>query len=444
MSIIKTGLLFDLETGQYRRGLKQAGAASKTMGRTFRSQLKGMQSSVGALTTRLLSMRNVIAGALVLRGFRILKNQVTGMLDAYGRQELAEKKVATALKSTRGAAGLTAQAMKEYATALQKVTAYGDEEILEAEALMATFTKVKKEVFKEGIELSMDMATAIGTDLRQQVIQLGKALNDPILGVTALRRVGVMLTAQQTEQVKTLIEQNDLFGAQQIILKELRTEFGGMARAELETFSGKMKNIKGRITDVKEAIGKQLAPAMLEMYTNFNKWLEANKDWIALELGEAFKEVAEHGGKVLEIFLKSAPAAIELATALMQIVGPLADLAKWLNDIKALIPVLLAIPGIKAGASIGGAIGTAIAPGVGTGIGGIVGGIAGGAAAYLGGRAIHSHIDKKAAEVNVNVHGMNGVETENAILNAVRPAARDIGTLRDLNRQRLERINTAK
>ena len=71
------------------------------------------------------------------------------------------------------------------------------------------------------------MATAMGTDLKSTSIQVGKALQDPVRGVTALQRVGVRLTDAQKDLVQSLVDVGDVAGAQKIILQELQTEFGG-------------------------------------------------------------------------------------------------------------------------------------------------------------------------------------------------------------------------
>ena len=48
---------------------------------------------------------------------------------------------------------------------------------------------------------------------------VGKALNDPLKGLTALSRIGVQFTAQQQEQIKAMVEVGDVAGAQKIILR---------------------------------------------------------------------------------------------------------------------------------------------------------------------------------------------------------------------------------
>src|SRR4029453_3372150 len=96
-----------------------------------------------------------------------------------------------------------------------------------------------------------DLSVAMGIDLTSAATMVGKALNDPITGLTSLTRVGVQFTDQQKEQIERMVEHNNLLGAQKIILGELTTEFGGSAAAQA-TASDAMKNAFGNLA---EAIG---------------------------------------------------------------------------------------------------------------------------------------------------------------------------------------------
>lgn len=99
--------------------------------------------------------------------------------------------------------------------------------------MLLTFTNIGKDVFPNATAMTLDMATAMNgglapsaEQLSNQAIQLGKALNDPIMGMGALRKVGVAFTEAQKEQITTLQQSGDIMGAQKIILAELATEFG--------------------------------------------------------------------------------------------------------------------------------------------------------------------------------------------------------------------------
>jgi hypothetical protein len=68
-------------------------------------------------------------------------------------------------------------------------------------------------------------ATPSAEALSGQAIQLGKALNDPIAGISALSRVGVTFTEEQKATIESMVKMGDVAGAQKLILAELAREF---------------------------------------------------------------------------------------------------------------------------------------------------------------------------------------------------------------------------
>lgn len=169
--------------------------------------------------------------------------------------ERVQTQLTAALKSTGGVAGQTITALNAHADALKKLTAFDDEAINGAQALLLTFTKIRGDTFPKATEAVLDLATAMHTDLNSAAIQVGKALNDPILGMTALTRSGIQFTAQQKAMVKQLVESNNIIGAQKIILKELENQFGGSARAARGTLGGALSALGNAFDDLFEATG---------------------------------------------------------------------------------------------------------------------------------------------------------------------------------------------
>src|SRR5690554_952825 len=154
----------------------------------------------------------------------------TEVVNAARSQIRAERLVEGAIRATGGAAGFTAGELNRMASGLQELTNVGDEEILaKVTAPLLTFRQVQGEVFEAVQRSIIDMSAALGTDLQSAAMQVGKALNDPIQGVAALRRVGVQLTDQQEAMVEQFMEVNDIASAQGIILEELGNQFGGQA-----------------------------------------------------------------------------------------------------------------------------------------------------------------------------------------------------------------------
>ena len=183
-------------------------------------------------------------------------------IKAMMRQEEAEKKLSAALKSTGNVTGVTSIKLKAMASDLQAITKFGDETIISAQALMLTFTKIGRDVFPEAIKATLNISEAMGQDLQQTVIQVGKALNDPVKGMSALSRVGIQLSKTQQKQIRDFARMNKVAEAQKIILQELEVQFGGMAVSATRTLTGALMQLKNSWGDLLERIGNEIAPLL--------------------------------------------------------------------------------------------------------------------------------------------------------------------------------------
>lgn len=159
------------------------------------------------------------------------------------------------LESTGGIAGVTAEQVNSLAASLQRTTRFSDDMVVSAENILLTFTNIGSNIFPEATRAVLDMSQALGQDLQSSAIQLGKALQDPILGVTALRRVGVNFNESQQELIASLVESGNLLEAQNMILRELQVEFGGSAIAAGQTFAGQLDILKNSASELAETLG---------------------------------------------------------------------------------------------------------------------------------------------------------------------------------------------
>ena len=161
-------------------------------------------------------------------------------------------------------AGLTAKSLDDMANQLEISMGVSSTAVKEMQARLLTFTEITASVFKEAQIAAIDMAAVFGQDLSQATIQLGKALNDPIKGYTALRRIGVSFTNQQVESIKKFQEQGDVMGAQNVILKELQREFGGAAAEATKAAMG-AENFRiagAELQALMRDLGKTLQPVI--------------------------------------------------------------------------------------------------------------------------------------------------------------------------------------
>ncbi len=164
-----------------------------------------------------------------LFGLSLLTRGLRGMVETIATGEQSAAKLESVLKATGFAAGRTASQIDALGRAMADTTLFNDDEIRNTAAVLATFKNVQDDVFDSALKSILDISQVLGQDLRGAAVQVGKALNDPIRGVSALSEVGVSFTQQQRDMIRTMTEAGDVAGAQGVILAELAGEFGGAA-----------------------------------------------------------------------------------------------------------------------------------------------------------------------------------------------------------------------
>ena len=210
------------------------GAKNKTKAafKNIQQGLKKFSKSFKSTMSNLAQVGKIAAGIFV--GIVAAGTKAVAM---YKVQAQSEAKLEAALKATGYAAGKTATELKKQASELQKLTGIGDEVIISTQAMVATFRNIKGDEFDRTTKAALDMGAMMrkagksAGDVESASLMLGKALNDPIGQLGALSRVGVAFTKEQKDQLKGMAAAGDMAGAQAVILRELETEFGGVAAA---------------------------------------------------------------------------------------------------------------------------------------------------------------------------------------------------------------------
>lgn len=183
---------------------------------------------------------------------------VKSSVSAYSEALTQARKLESVLQATGGAAGLTSQQIADYAGELQSVTNFEDDATVGAAAMLASFTNIKGDVFKDALAAAADLTAVMGGDLQTNVKLLGKALNDPAEGLAKLARAGIQFTESQTAQIAALQASGDMLGAQGIILDVVQNKFGGAAKATADPLT----QLSNTVGDVAENIGSAFLPAI--------------------------------------------------------------------------------------------------------------------------------------------------------------------------------------
>ena len=237
---------------------KKTGSSLERM----RVQTSGLRRSIGALRNNLLLVSFAFGGTVAA---------ISKTIKAFGEQELAEKKLETAI-------GRTSQSLLDQASALQQVTTFGDESIIQVQALIGAFTK-DEESIKKATKATLDLAAAKGMDLFSAADLVSKTLGS---STNAMSRYGISVTGAvgSTERLNTLT-------------KNIANTFGGQASAQADTLTGKFKQMQHAAGDTGEAIGGLLAKPVGFLADQFTKASEGATEFIK-SLQEEKKEINEN------------------------------------------------------------------------------------------------------------------------------------------------------
>jgi hypothetical protein len=226
-----------------------------------------LSRELGRLSTpieKVAAVSRSLAPAAII-GLTALSGMAVGAVRAAEEAEVADRRLANIAESMNLFGSSTDQVVKrmtEFADATMLATAVDDEIIKSTQAKLLTFANLAKTAGDVGG--AMDRATLAAIDLaaagfgeaEQNAVQLGKALQDPVKGITALGRAGVTFTEQEKEKIAVLVESGKVLEAQDMILSAIETQVGGTAEATA-TGSAKMAVAFGEMS---ESIGKALLP----------------------------------------------------------------------------------------------------------------------------------------------------------------------------------------
>jgi hypothetical protein len=245
--------------------------------------------------------------------------------ESWEELEFATSQVEAGLESTRGVAGMTFEALKQGAADAAHNMKFTQAQVMGMQSILLTFPGVTKKTWGDASQAIFDMSTRLKQDLNSTAIQVGKALQDPIRGVTALHRVGVNFSESQTEMIKKLVETGQTAKAQALILRELNSEFAGSAAAAAAAdvsfrYEKTMEELKVTIGEVADKLAGVFMPVLETVVDGIKgaiEWMIKNRDILmdfAVGIGVAagawgIYTLAVEGSTIATGFLTAATAA---------------------------------------------------------------------------------------------------------------------------------------
>ena len=224
---------------------------NKTLGKTgaglakAKDKAKELKDEVdGAATT--IEGFYLELGAMAARMATHLPSAVTTAIQAFGQQEAAVQKLAAAIRSQGGNVSEVLPIMSSFASEMQRITTYGDEQVLAMQS----------------------MATAMGVSADQMNLCIQGAIgltNVYEIGLNEAVRAAASVVQGKTEKLNELIpalskckSETEKYALAEKAMKD------GFAQAEAaaNTLDGKLKQAAKAWGDLQEVVGEAFAPTV--------------------------------------------------------------------------------------------------------------------------------------------------------------------------------------
>ena len=313
--------------------------------RNLSGSIAAVQGPLGPVAGRITSIgaimgRVSIAGLALTAGLVAVGAAFVKLIRAGANFESQQLKIQALLKATGSAAGQTGVDIENMAVAIGRGTLASVQGARDAAGVLLTFKTISGEAFGRTLELTQDLAAVGFGSMKTAALQLGKALEDPETGLSALRRVGVSFSEQQKEQIKVMAMTGRQAEAQAMILDALEGQVGGAGKGAAGGLSGAFDTLGENITLFfeKAEAGKKIVAALTTVITGLanildrfipeeqklpqtvedaNKAIEKQK--MVVELAEeAFENASKSAGKFSERKKAVAKAELEAEKAFLK------------------------------------------------------------------------------------------------------------------------------
>ena len=239
--------------------LQQTNRATEKLNHTLGKTEKRAATATGNIQRMGVSFRTTAASIVAITGAVTFFSR---SLNVLGERQADAAALANGLqKLGKGEAEL--KRLQKAADELGKATLFNQEDFDAGFALLTSFTSIGVNSFERVAEAAADVAQITGQDVSSSLLQLAKALQDPVRGLTALSRSGTTFTDQQKEQIKALVESGKQLEAQDLILREIETQYGNAARAAGSAgYAGAVDSLGESFRDFQERLARGVEPAV--------------------------------------------------------------------------------------------------------------------------------------------------------------------------------------
>lgn len=283
---------------------------------------KGVSKGFGK---SIAGIAGLIAGAFSIRAVTNFAKESIAAAEAVSTANARIDQVAKSTGVFGDETDAVTKRIQDFAKAQEMRIAVDDTVIKGVQAQLLTFKDLSSTadetggVFDRVTMAAFDMAQVVGS-AEGNATALGKALENPTKGVAALARNGTTFTEQQMEQIKVLQESGDLLGAQEIILGEVESQYGGLAEASADA----SEKLSLAFHNVKETVGDVLLPIFADLVTDLLPVIDILGDVLAdvfTDLAPVIQDLAGQLPGLIQSFMPMIPVIGNLAGILLDLVS---------------------------------------------------------------------------------------------------------------------------
>ncbi|WP_457978054.1 phage tail length tape measure family protein [Ectopseudomonas composti] len=205
---------------------------------------KGIEAAAAGASIAWSRLGNVVGG--LFAGLTI-GGVYTKFIGETRAAEAEQAQLAAVLRSTGEAAGFTREQLNDMAAQMEGRSIFSAGEINTAQTALLAFTGIVGEQFPTALQAAMDMSARTGMTVTQAAETIGRALDVPSKGLTALSKQGFRFTEDQKALAKQLEASGKTAEAQGIILGALQESYGGAAQAARDNFGGALTALQNTI-----------------------------------------------------------------------------------------------------------------------------------------------------------------------------------------------------
>lgn len=315
--------------------------------------LRTMDSAITKGITNFAKFGGIAAAGLGAVGFGLVK-----AAEAADTANARITQIATSMDIFGSGVGAVSERLQKLAESTALQIGLDANQIKATQAKLLTFKQLAVTAdetggaFDRATQAAIDLGAAGFGEATQNATQLGKALQDPIKGITALARSGVTFTDQEKEKIKALVQSGKMLEAQDTLLKAVESQVGGTAKATAnssdimrEQFRQLAADIGDRLQPTFEKllgfVRDKLAPFVTNLLAVFD---ERGFAGVISMLSGKFLDFTSSGGKVKDILLAltTAVVTLKLVTIAATIAQNLFNVSLFANPIGIVVAAIIA------------------------------------------------------------------------------------------------------